>query len=99
MCWHHNFLGKDSDKCSDEHCSMRGQGLAAPKRPHPEQNKSDRLTKRINVDLQPPPIPPHFVTKREGDESWSTEAQPDGEAGDDGDDEIVYLGEGQTITK
>jgi hypothetical protein len=39
------------------------------------------------------------VTERDGDESWSTEGQPDGEAGDNGDDEIVYLGEGQTITK
>ena len=99
MCWHHKFLGKDSDKCSDEHCSMRGQGLAAPKRPHPEQNKSDRLTKRINVDLQPPPTTSHSVIERDGDESWSTEGQPDGETGDNGDDEIVYLGEGQTITK
>ena len=78
---------------------MRGQGLAAPKRPHPEQKQSDRLTKRINVDLQPPPTTSHFVTERDGDESWSTEGQPDGEAGDNGDDEIVYLGEGQTITK
>ena len=98
-CWHHKLLGKDSDKCSDEHCSMRGQGLAAPKRPHPEQNTSDRLTKRINVDLQPPPMPPHSVTKREGDESWSTEAQPDGETGDEEDDEIVYLGKGHASTK
>ena len=99
MCWPHKLLREDSDKCTDDHCSMRGQGLAAPKRPHPEQNKSDRLTKRINVDLQLPPTTPHFVTERDGDESWSTEAQPDGEAGDNGDDEIVYLGEGQTITK
>ena len=99
MCWHHKFLREDSDKCTDEHCSMRGQGLAAPKRPHPEQNKSDRLTKRINVDLQPPPTTSHSVIERDGDESWSTEGQPDGETGDNGDDEIVYLGEGQTITK
>ena len=99
MCWHHKFLGKDSSKCSDEHCSMRGQGLAPPKRPHPEQNKSDRPTKRINADLQPPPTTSHFVTEKDGDESWSTEGQPDGGTGDNEDDDIVYLGEGQTIDK
>ena len=99
MCWPHKLLREDSDKCTDDHCYMRGQGLAAPKRPHPEQKQSDRLTKRINVDLQPPPTTSHSVIERDGDESWSTEGQPDGEAGDNGDDEIVYLGEGQTITK
>ncbi len=104
MCRHHKLLGKDSDKCSDEHCSMRGQGLAAPKRPHPEQNRSDRLTKRTNVDLQPPPTPPHSVTKRGGDESWSTETQTDGETGNEEDDDVViesvvYLGKGHASTK
>ena len=99
MCWPHKLLREDSDKCTDDHCSMRGQGLAAPKRPHPEQKQSDRPTKRINVDLQPPPTTSHSVIERDGDESWSTEGQPDGETGDNGDDEIVYLGEGQTITK
>ena len=99
MCWPHKLLREDSDKCTDEHCSMRGQRLAAPKRPHPKQEQSDRLTKRINVDLQPPPTTSHFVVERDGDESWSTEGQPAGETGDNEDDEIVYLGEGQTITK
>ena len=82
-CWHHRLLGKQSHICSDQHCSMREQRLAAPKRPHPEpaQSTSTPLTKRINVDLQPPPLPPHSVTKREGDESWSAETQPPGEAG------------------
>ena len=65
----------------------------------PEPSTSTRLTKRINVNLQPPPMPPHSVTKREGDESWSTEAQSDGEAGDEEDDEIVYLGKGHASTK
>ena len=100
-CWHHKLLGKESNICSDQHCSMREQSLAAPKRPHPEPEPSTStpLTKRINVDLQPPPIPPHSVTKREGDESWSTEAQPSGEAGNEDDDEIVYLGKGHASTK
>ncbi len=104
MCKHHKLLGRNSDKCSDEHCSMRGQGLAAPKRPHPEQTRSDRLTKRTNVDLQPSPTPLHSVTKREGDESWSIETQTDGETGNEEDDDviiesIVYLGKGHASTK
>ena len=78
---------------------MREQSLAAPKRPHPELNTSNRLTKRINVDLQPPPIPPHSVTTQDGDESWSTETQPPDEVGKDDDGEIIYLGEGHTIDK
>ena len=80
---------------------MREQRLAAPKRPRPEpaQNTSTPLTKRINVDLQPPPIPLHSVTKRDGDESWSTETQPPGEAGKEDDDEIVCLGEGHAADK
>ena len=39
------------------------------------------------------------MTQREGDESWSTEAQSSGEAGDEEDDEIVYLGKGHASTK
>ena len=99
MCWPHKLLREDSDKCTDDRCSMRGQGLAAPKRPHPEQEQPVRLSKRINVDLQPQPTTSHSVVERDGDESWSTEGQPDGETGNNGDDDIVYLGEGQTTTK
>ncbi len=104
MCKHHELLGRNSDKCSDEHCSMRGQGLAAPKRPHPEQSRSDRLTKRTNVGLQPPPTPLHSVTERDGDESWSTETQTDGETGNEEDDDVViesvvHLGKGHASTK
>ena len=98
MCWPHKLLREDSDKCTDDRCSMRGQ-LAAPKRPHPEQEQPERLSKRINVDLQPQPTTSHSVVERDGDESWSTEGQPDGETGNNGDDDIVYLGEGQTTTK
>ena len=78
---------------------MREQSLAAPKRPHPEQAQPERLSKRINVDLQPQPTTSHSVVERDGDESWSTEGQPDGGTGDNEDDDIVYLGEGQTTTK
>ena len=44
-------------------------------------------------------MPQHSVTKREGDESWSTETQPSGEAGKEDDDEIVCLGEGHAAAK
>ena len=80
---------------------MREQRLAAPKRPLPDpvQSTSAPLTKRINVDLQPPPLPPHSVTTQDGDESWSTETQPPDEVGKDDDGEIIFLGEGRTIDK
>ena len=77
---------------------MRGQ-LAAPKRPLTEQEPLERPSKKTNADPQPQPTTSHSVVERDGDESWSTEGQPDGETGDNGDDEIVYLGEGQTTTK
>ena len=98
MCWPHKLLREDSDKCTDDRCSMRGQ-LAAPKRPHPEQEQPERLSKKINVDPQPQPTTSHSVVERDGDESWSPEGQPDGGTGDNEDDDIVYLGEGQTIDK
>ena len=82
---------------------MRGK-LAPPKRPHPEQNRSDCLTKRIDVDPQPPPMPPHSVTEQQDDESWSIDTQPDGETGNGEDEDIiiesiVYLGKGHAPTK
>ena len=103
MCVHHETLGKNSNKCSDEHCSMRGK-LAPPKRPHPEQNRSDRPTKRVDVEPRPPPVPPHSVIRQEGDESWTVDTQPDGGTGDGEDEDIiiesiVYLGKGHAPTK
>ena len=98
MCFHHRLFREDSDKCTNDRCSMRGQ-LAAPKRPHQEEEPLERPSKKTNADPQPQPTTSHSVVERDGDESWSTEEQPDGETGNNGDDDIVYLGEGQTTTK
>ena len=83
---------------------MRGRGLAPPKRPHTEPDTPARLTKRINVDAQPPQVPPHYVVKQGGDESWLIQTTPDGETGVEEEDDIivesiVYLGKGHASTK
>ena len=49
-------------------------------------------------------MPPHSVTRQEGDESWTIDTQPDGETGDGEDEDIiiesiVYLGKGHASTK
>ena len=46
-CWHHKLLGKESNMCSDQHCSMREQSLAAPKRPHPELSTSTHFNRKL----------------------------------------------------
>ena len=97
-CFTHKLLGEDSNKCTDDRCSMRGQ-LAAPKRPLTEQEPLERPSKKTNVDPQPQPTTSHSVVERDGDESWSPEGQPDGGTGDNEDDDIVYLGEGQSTTE
>ena len=96
LCFTHKLLGEDSNKCTDDHCSMRGQ-LAAPKRPLTEQEPLERPSKKTNVDPQPQPTTSHSVVERDSDESWSTEEQPDGGTRGDEDDDIVYLGEGQNV--
>ena len=68
---------------------MRGP-LAPPKRTCTEPEAPARLTKRINVDARPPPVPPHYVVMQGGDESWSTDTTPEGATGaDDEDDDII----------
>ena len=96
LCFTHKLLGEDSNKCTDDHCSMRGQ-LAAPKRPLTEQEPLEHPSKKTNVDPQPQPTTSHSVVERDSDESWSTEEQPDGGTRGDEDDDIVYLGEGQNV--
>ena len=83
---------------------MRGQLAAPHKRPLTEQEPLERPSKKTNADSQPQPTTTHSVVERDGDESWSTEEQPDGEAGDEEDDDIivesvVYLGKGNASTK
>ena len=82
---------------------MRGK-LALPKRPHPEQERPNRPTKKADVEPQPPPVPPHSVSTQEGDELWTFGTQPDGgtEDGEDVDiivESIVYRGKGHAPTK
>ena len=67
---------------------MRGP-LAPPKRTCTEPEAPARLTKRINVDARPPPVPAHYVVMQGGDESWSTETTSEGAAGADEDDDII----------
>ena len=103
MCAHHEALGRNSSICSDEHCSMCGK-LALPKRPHPEQGRPNRPAKKVDVEPQPPPVPPHSVSTQEGDELWTFGTQPDGGTEDGGDEDIivesiVYCGKGHAPTK
>ena len=97
ICVPHEIFGRSSTQCTDVQCSMRGP-LAPPKRTCTEPEAPARLTKRINVDARPLPVPPHSVVMLGGDESWSTETTSEGAAGADEDDDIIiesvkYVGE------
>ena len=104
ICVPHELFGRNSTQCTDVQCSMRGP-LAPPKRTCTEPEAPARLSKRINVDARPPPVPPHSVVIQEGDEAWSIQATPDGATGvEEEDDDIIvesimYREKGHDSTK
>jgi len=76
---------------------MRNQPLAQRPPTSPTTSTAAPLTKRVHTEPQPAPQPTHSVRAQDGDEAWSTEAQPPDEVGNKEDGDVVYLGEGVTI--